>query len=295
MDTRVLTYFITVAQTNNITKASQILHISQPTLSRQIIELEETLGTPLFTRENRHLQLTKAGINFQKRAESILRIWDEAKTEAKSTTNELTGNLNLGCVLTNVSSWMMECVAEFQEAFPAVKINLIEGTADYLRQQLDNDLTEILCLIQPVEIAKYYSLPLEIEDEWGLIVSDKAEIANKLVITAADLSDLPLLLPKRNIVQNDLLDQLNFKVKQLNIRGTHEFLGNPLSLIRTGKYAAFAVRGAFDNYNQAGLTFIPFNTHPKTSHAIVWKKNTSLSPVSKAFIDFMQTKTQKKI
>lgn len=295
MDTRVLTYFITVAQTNNITKASQILHISQPTLSRQIIELEETLGTPLFTRENRHLQLTKAGINFQKRAESILRIWDEAKTEAKSTTNELTGNLNFGCVLTNVSSWMMESIAEFQEAFPAVKINLIEGTADYLRQQLDNDLTEILCLIQPVEIAKYSSLPLEIEDEWGLVVSDKTEIANKQIITAADLSDLPLLLPKRNIVQNDLLEQLNSKVKQLNIRGTHEFLGNPLSLIRTGKYATITVNGAFANYNQTGLTFIPFSTHPKTTHAIVWKKNTSLSPVGKAFIDFMQTKTQKKI
>lgn len=161
MDTRVIKYFLTVAHTNNITKAAKQLHITQPTLSRQIMDLESELGVTLFDRQQRRMELTQAGVLFQRRATTILQLLDQTEAELlRQDSDELTGTINLGCVVSSVSPYLMGLVDRFQQSHPAVRFNLFDGDGDFLRRQLDEAATELACLIEPVEAAKYNYLVL---------------------------------------------------------------------------------------------------------------------------------------
>lgn len=161
MDTRVIKYFLTVAHTNNITKAAKQLHITQPTLSRQIMDLESELGVTLFDRQQRRMELTQAGVLFQRRATTILQLLDQTEAELlRQDSDELTGTINLGCVVSSVSPYLMGLVDRFQQSHSAVRFNLFDGDGDFLRRQLDEAATELACLIEPVEAAKYNYLVL---------------------------------------------------------------------------------------------------------------------------------------
>ena len=149
MDTRVLKYFLAVAQTNNITKAAEQLHITQPTLSRQIMDLEAELDVKLFDRENRRLQLTKAGIIFQQRATTIVQLLHQTENELHQHEEELTGEINLGSAVSSVSSYITKLIAEFQKLYPNVIFNLSDGDGDVLRRQLDEGLDDLVCLLEP--------------------------------------------------------------------------------------------------------------------------------------------------
>lgn len=133
MDTRVLKYFLTVAQTNNITKAAEQLHITQPTLSRQIMDLETELDIKLFNRENRRLQLTKAGILFQQRATTMLQLLDQTENDLHQQEEALTGEINLGSAVSSVSPYITKLIFEFQKLYPNVVFNLSDGDGDVLR------------------------------------------------------------------------------------------------------------------------------------------------------------------
>ena len=159
MDTRVIKYFLAVAQINNITKAAKQLHITQPTLSRQIMDLEKELGVTLFDRRQRRMELTQAGVVFQRRATTLVQLLDQTKDELhKQNYNELSGTINLGCVVSSVSPFIMNLIDQFQQQHPAVQFNIFDGDGDYLRRQLDEAATELACLLEPVEAAKYLSL-----------------------------------------------------------------------------------------------------------------------------------------
>lgn len=179
MDTRVIKYFLTVAQTNNITHAAQQLHITQPTLSRQIIDLEKELGVTLFDRKQRRMTLTTEGILFQQRASTILSLIDHTKEELQNTEKELTGVIKIGCVVSKVSKFVMQTVYKFQKQYPNVKFNIYDGNGDLLRQRLDAGLDDLAVLIEPVEAAKYNFIVLPVREQWGLIVKSSDPLAKK--------------------------------------------------------------------------------------------------------------------
>lgn len=208
MDTRVIKYFLTVAQTNNITHAAQQLHITQPTLSRQMIDLEKELGVTLFDRKQRRMALTSEGVLFQQRASTILSLLDQTKQELQNTAEELTGVLNIGCVVSRVSKFVMQIVSSFQKKYPNVSFNLYDGNGDLLRQRLDSGLEDFAVLIEPVEAAKYNFIELPVHEQWGLIVKSADPLAKKQAITKSDLYKIPLIAPTRNIVRDEISDVL---------------------------------------------------------------------------------------
>ena len=133
MQTRVLKYFLTVAELNNITQAAERLHITQPTLSRQIMELEKELGVKLFDREKRQMHLNKAGVLFQQRAMTMITVLDQTKNELLAVNDQLSGTINIGMVESAVSDFMMRAVQKFQEKYPDVRFNILDGDGDTLR------------------------------------------------------------------------------------------------------------------------------------------------------------------
>lgn len=289
METRVLKYFLTVATTNNITKAAKQLHITQPTLSRQIMELEQELGTQLFDRHNpRRMQLTVAGALFQQRAAVLLQLLDQTKQELhRQNTTALNGTINLGCVVSSASPYLMHLVTKFQEHYPAVFFNIFDGDGDFLRRQLDEAATELACLIEPVEAAKYNYLVIPPREQWGIVLCTDDPLAKKTVFTRDDLYKLPLIIPHRNIVRDEVSDVLKLDQRKIHAMASSNQPSNALELVRTGRYYMLAIKGIVSLRHDPQLTFVPFAPVTTTGHVIVWKKNRQLTPAAKVFLQFI--------
>lgn len=289
MDTRVIKYFLTVAQTNNITRAAQQLHITQPTLSRQIIELEKELGVTLFDRQQRRMTLTNEGALFQQRASTILSLVNQTKQELQNTEEELTGVINIGCVVSKVSKLIMKIISNFQKKYPNVKFNLYDGNGDLLRQRLDSGLEDFAALIEPVEAAKYNFIVLPVRERWGLIVKSSDPLAKKKSITKDDLYKLPLIVPTRNIVRDEISDVLKLDQTKLNVMATNNLPSNAYELLKTGNYCLLGIEGIVDSFHDPKLTFIPFSPHKETGHVLAWQKNTVITPVMEKFLQEFAT------
>lgn len=295
METRVLKYFLTVARINNITKAARELHITQPTLSRQIMDLEKELGVTLFDRQKRHLQLTKQGALFQQKAILLLSLLDQTRQELQDSSNDLVGTVNLGCVVSHASSYVMKKVAAFQDRYPDVQFNIYDGNGDLLKQRLDTGLEDLVVLIQPIEAAKYNYVIMPIKERWGVFMRRDLPFANKKSITKTDLYQLPLILPVRNIVRDEVSDVLGLNQQKLTVKATNNLPNNTWELLRTGKYYAIAIQGLSQVYRDPQIKFVPFTPVKETGHVIAWRKNNPLSSAATRFLQFLTEDNQENI
>ena len=294
MDTRVLKYFLTVAHTNNITKAAEQLHITQPTLSRQIMDLEHELDVPLFDRSQRRLQLTKAGVLFQQRATTMLQLLDQTKDDLHQHEKELVGTVNLGCAVSAASIALMKLVDRFQATHPAVRFNIFDGDGDILRRQIDEGTADLACLLEPVEAAKYNYLVMPQKEHCGVIMRANDPLAKREHITKEDLYKLPLILPRRNIIRDEVSDVLQLDQAKLNIMASNNLPNNALELIRTGHYYAVAIKGVTDILKDPDVRFIPFSPAKETGHVMVWRKNNVLAPAAEKFLQYVVEESNKK-
>lgn len=294
MDIRVLKYFLTVAHTNNITRAAKQLHITQPTLSRQIMELEKELDTTLFDRDQHHLQLTEAGVLFQQRATTLLQLIDQTKDDLHQQEKELTGAVNLGCAVSTASPFLMRLVAEFQNQYPGVQFNVFDGDGDVLRRQVDEGTADLACLLEPVEAAKYNYLVLPIKEQWGVIMLKDDPLAKRESISKSDLYKLPLILPHRNIIRDEVSDVLKLDQTKLNVKASNNMPCNVLELIRTGHYYAVGIKGVVDVLHDPSLCFIPFSPKKETGHVVVWRRNNVLAPAAEKFLQFVAEKSNER-
>ena len=291
METRVLKYFLEVAKRNNITQAAEHLHITQPTLSRQIIELEKELGVQLFDREKRQMRLNKAGALFQQRAATILTLLDQTESELVNTQNELSGTINLGVVESAVANFIMQAVADFQDQYPAVRFNIFDGDGDTLRERLDQSLCDLIALIEPVEAAKYNYFSLPVREKWGLIMRKDDPLAKRQTIMAHDLYQLPLIVGRRNIVRDDILDGLHLDPQKLDWKIQINLPQNSRDLLLSGKYYHLGIYGVLEKYHDDRLTFVPFSPERTTGHLLAWRKNIQLTPVVEKFLQFVAERT----
>lgn len=292
METRVLNYFLMVAKTGNVTKAAENLHITQPTLSRQMVDLEDELGIKLFDRSNRRLDLTHAGVLFQERARMILNLIDQTENELNEQGDELSGTIHLGCVESSASIFIMQMVKKMQEKYPQVKFDLYTANGDDLKERLDQGLLDLALLIEPIEATKYNYFVLQIKDTWGIITRKDDEIAKKKAITASDLYKLPLTFVTRNLVRNDLADVLKLDINRLNILLNCNLPGNALQLVKMKGYYMLGLKGVMEMSDDPELAFVPIKPKKEIGHLIVWRKNSLVSPATERFIQLINDSVQ---
>ena len=292
METRVLKYFLKVAELNNITKAAAELHVTQPTLSRQIMDLETELGVQLFDREKHHMRLNKAGALFQQRATDILSLIDHTENELQQTGNELTGTINLGCVESNIADWLMHLVAVFQRKYPQVLFNLFDGDGDSLRERLDQGLCDLAVLIEPVEVAKYNYITLPVKESWGLIMRADDPLAQKQTLQFSDIAGKPLIFGRRSIVRNDVAEKTQLDPHDFNLKVSANLPHNTKELIKKEHYYHLGIKGIFQQFRDNDLAFVPVAGIGESSHLMTWRKNVSLSPATQAFLDLVETQVK---
>ncbi|WP_158682908.1 LysR family transcriptional regulator [Lactobacillus sp. CBA3605] len=292
MDTRVLHYFIVLTQVGNITKAATALHTTQPTLSRQLKELEVEVGATLFIRGKRSIILTDAGILFERRAQAILNDLAQTKRELKNNLTGLAGPIRIGCVESKVSPFVADWLATFQQQHPHSHFSLFSADGNTIREQIDQNQLDIGILLEPIESAKYFARTIPITETWGLIMASDAALAQKEFIIGRDLKDLRLLGPRRSILKNQIATWLRLDSDTLRFQGDRNLENNVLPLLLNHHYYDIGIDGILDFYQNQRLTFVPFSPLSQTRHTLIWRKNHSLSPTVQAFIDYVTTQIQ---
>lgn len=285
MELRTLHYFLMVAREENITRASEQLHMTQPALSRQLMQLEDEIGTQLLIRGKRKIQLTEAGMLLRRRAEEILDLVDKTERELNHH-EDLIGEITIGtadCLATHC--FLPELIQSFSKAYPQVSYHFHIGTADLMKERLDQGLIDIAILLEPVDITKYDFVRLPQKERWGLLVHSQSSLAQKEYVVPQDLLDIPLFNTRRSIVQNEIASWFKDDYQKLNFIATHDLLPNIISLVEKGFGNVITIEGAFYHYSTEYVKFIPFSPALITGSVFVWKKHQTLSPVVQSFIE----------
>ncbi len=285
MELRVLKYFLTVAQEKNITKAAEILHITQPTLSRQLIELEEELNVKLFIRGKRNITLTNNGLFLKERAEEILTLSEKTKNDFLNNKNIIKGIISIGCVEAECIKDFVETVKIFQNKYPNVQFDLYNGYGDDIIEKIEKGIVDIGVVLEPIDISKYDFIKLSQKEKWGLLVNIKNPLAEKNEISLNEFFSYPIILPKRGAVQNEILNWFSEKMINPNITAFYNLLSNVVILVEKELGCAVCMEGALSIKNNKNIKFIPFNPEKTTNGVIIWKKNKILSPCVSLFIE----------
>ena len=281
LETRVLRYFLAVAQEGSVTRAARALHLTQPTLSRQIRELEEELGQTLFSRGGRELSLTREGLLLRQRAEEIVGLAEITEKEFRSLGEKtVSGDLSLGCGESKALSFVTDALKVLQDEHPLIIPHFFSGNGEIVMDRLDKGLLDFAVLMGVENTERYYSLPLPNHDTWGLLMDKDDPMAQKKAITAEDLLDIPLILSSQSLSRDELSGWLGFPMSRLHIAATYTLLFNGSLMVRSGLGYALC----FDHIAPSGKDS-PFAFRPLTSPlSLVWKKHQILSAPAEAFL-----------
>ena len=273
MDLRLLEYFLAVARTGNITKAADQLHVTQPTISRQLMDLEETMGTQLLIRGKRQITLTDAGVLFQQRAQEIIDLMEKTRRDIADQNDLVGGTVVIGCVESCASRMLPEVLKEFSALHPRVRYELYSADGDDIREKLDRGELDFGILVEPVEAAKYDFLRLPYRETWGLLMRRDDPLARKDAVGRDDILSLPLILPRREIVQDNIAAWFGVDRGRLNIFSGHNLINNAALLVEAGLGYVVCVGGSFEIRGGENLCFVPFTPERTTGHVLAWKKN----------------------
>lgn len=284
MELRTLRYFLTTASEGNITRAADVLHVTQPTLSRQLMDLEKELGTTLVIRGKKGLSLTDDGLFFRQRAEEIVELADRLEQRFAEKSDSVTGVINIGASEAIGSRMMAKLICQFSQKYPLVQFNLYNEMADTIKDRLDKGLADIGLLLEPIDVYKYEYLRLAQKETWGILMRTDHPLADREVITPEDICDSPLILPMREKVREDIINWIGKDEKKLRIPLSYTLLSNAVLLVEEGMGCAFCLDGALAVRNSPALKFIPIYPEKMTRSVLVWKKNQLFSPATSLFI-----------
>lgn len=287
MDIRVLRYFLAAADQESISGAAQKLHVTQPTLSRQFMELEEELGHTLFIRTNRKLHLTTKGKLFYERAQAIVNLFDRTKEEIR-TDDEMAGEIRIASGETPALKSLAHAIARLQRQAPKVRIHIVSGAEAQVKSELLSGLTDFGVFVGKADTLGYSAIKLKQKDVWGLLTPMNGPFAGKKHIEASDLIGVPLLCSEQSFKRNEFDGWLNDLRHDLNIVGTFNLLYNAYVLAGSGVGHVLALGGIINPSPASGLFWLPL--HPKLECDIVvaWNRSRNLSPAANRLIALLK-------
>lgn len=286
MELRVLRYFQMVAREENITRAAQLLHVTQPTLSRQLMQLEDELGTKLFKRKNHSIFLTEDGMRLKKRCKDILELADQIDREFKGKQDGgISGKITIGSAETKSMADIAKVMEKFQEDNPLVQYEIYTANADDVKEKIENGTVDVGVLSEPVDISKFNFIRMNKKERWGILTRNDSYLAGKEYIEPKDLTGIPLIMVKRELVKNELGSWFGEYFDGLDIAAGYNLLNNAAILAQNniGSVLCFDVGADYDN-----LKFIPLNPEVKTGFVLVWRKNQTLPEAVSEFIKKMK-------
>ncbi len=287
LELRVLRYFTEVARAGSITGAARTLHISQPTLSKQLKELEGELGCKLFVRGNYNVRLTEEGILLRKRAEDILDMADKTLGEFKSLNDVTGGDVRIGCA----ESWLMRhlarAVMDFRLRYPGLRFHITSGDTRVVAGDLERGLSDFAVIAEPPDLSRYNHLALPDVDVWGVLMRKDHPLARKTTIRPEDLRGVPLISSPQSI-RADLPRWCGEFADQLDMIGTINLCYNGSVFVREGLGCMLTFDRLADVGPTSELCFRPLSPRLETKIYIIWKKYQVFTPIAGRLIDLLK-------
>jgi len=289
MEIRVLRYFLAIAREGSITNAANLLHLTQPTLSRQIHDLEEELGQKLFTRGSHSMTLTAEGMILRKRAEEIISMVDKTEAEFNYMENAIGGDIYIGGGETDAVKLVAQIAKQLRENYPGIRYHLYSGNSDDVTERLDKGLLDFGILIQPANITKYDYINIPAKDTWGVVMRKDSPLAEKNVIHKEDLLDVPLICSRQAISQersgNEFAKWFEEDFDKLDIVTTFNLVYNAAIMVDAGIGYAVTIDKIANTSENSSLCFRPLEPRLDSGLNIVWKKYQVFSSAAEIFLE----------
>ena len=291
MEIRELRYFLAVAREENITRAAESLHIAQPSLSKQLMELEKKLGKQLLIRGKKKITLTEEGVLLRKRAEEIVGLVEKTEQEISYDLEEVMGDIYIGGGAESVLS----AAAELRKEHPGIHFHFFSGDAVDIAERLHHGSLDFAVMLEPIDNVKHEFLSLPDQSEWGILMKKEDSLAAKQGITRADLKKLPLIMHRRIGLQNQIAHWAKTDLENLNIVATYNVVhGSPVPFVTQGLGYFLTTRDMLAPELDSRVCFLPLEPKLPTQVAFVWKKHAVLSKAAKAFLTQMKGKERRK-
>ncbi len=293
MELRVLKYFLVVARELNITRASHILHITQPTLSRQLKELEEELGTTLFIRGNKNISLTEEGLFFRKRAEEIVHLAEQTVDDLRID-DDIRGEVRIGSGETEGIKDVIDIMKDMKEVYPKISFHVTSGDKIDLLEKLDKGLIDFGVFLEPVDKVRYNYIKLPAKDRIGVLVRKDSSLAKKEFITKEDLLHAPLIVSRQLLEEVSLTQWFGVNLDELNIVATYNLVYNASLMVEEGLGYAVTLDKLINTSGDSSLCFVPLRPSITVDMYLMWKKYQIFSKASDAFLEKVEEKMTNK-
>lgn len=283
MELRVLNYFLAIAREENFTRAAQQLHITQPTLSRQIADLEQELGVKLFIRSNHNIILTEDGMILKRRAQEILSLADKTKRDFLQNDETLSGTISIGSGEFRSTEYLAKIISVFRKKYPNVKYEIYSGNANNIRDYIERGFLDLGLMSEPIDMRKYNFVNMPIKEQWGVFVPKDSPLSEKESISPEDLIGMSIVTATGDFNQSRIGKWLGDCREKVEIVATANLPYNEAVLVKEniGVMLSLKLNCTYDN-----LQFVPLNPILEVSTALGWKKEQIFSATTSAFIEF---------
>lgn len=287
MEIRLLETFLTIVEEGTISQAAVKLHISQPALSRQLRELEKSVGTQLLIRSNKQVQLTPAGRTLRTRAQDILSMVHTTREELAHPPRNIHGQLRIGAAESSSFGLIAKVIAEIQQDHPPVQAIIQSGNGYFLETGIDASTLTFGLFIEPWDLSRYKSIQMPETDVWGLLVRSDSQLAQLEHITVGQLSELPILTPERVVDNDGVSDWLSTGRAHLTVVGTYNLLFNAIHMVKQSIGSALCIDGLVAA-DDPSLTFIPLHPRMESRLHLAWRTDRHLTPLEQLFVDQLE-------
>ena len=284
MEIRVLRYFLEIARENNMSRAAERLHVSQPTLSKQIKDLEAELGKKLFRRGSTSVSLTDEGMLLRKRAEDILAMVDKTAEEFHELNNITGGEVHIGCAESYLIKHLARTIKNFKKKYPLFRYHLTSGNTEQLAERLDRGLIDFAVIAEPPNLERYNYIEVPGTDIWGLIIRKDDSLSEKKKISFEDLIGLDLICSEQGM-KFDISRWCGEKTDKLNLSGTFNLCYNGGVFVREGLGYMLGFEHLVDTGKDSELCFRPLTPGLETKMYVIWKKYQVFTPIAELLLD----------
>lgn len=288
MELRTMRYFLAVAREENMTRAAELLHVTQPTLSKQLKALEDELGKKLFTRHSFSIQLTEEGILLRKRAEDLVKMADKITTEFLTLDYVLGGDVYFGLAESYQIRYLASAIRRFKEAYPDLRYHITSGDTEQVTEKLDKGIIDFAVLAQEPNTAKYHYLAFPNADLWGLVMPKDNPLAEKNTICADDLIGLPLFCSEQGW-NNDISKWCGNSIEQLHLEGSFRLSYNGSLFVKEGLGCLLTFEHLIDTSPESGLIFRPLSPRLETKMYLIWKKYQIFTPIAERLLEMLKS------
>lgn len=284
MELRVLKYFIAVAREESMTRAADILHVTQPTLSKQIKDLEDEIGKKLFNRTNYAIKLTAEGEILYKRALDIVNLANDAVEELKAMTEATGGNVNIGAAETDSIKYLARIIKQLQQECAGIIVSIYSGDSESVEYKLDKGQLDFALVVRDFDLNKYNFIELPYKDTYGLICRSDNPLCKKNKITFDDMINEPIIVSRQSLA-HDLRKWAGERVDELTIAATGDIPFNLSLLVKEGIGSLLCFDKIINTTETSNLRYIPLDPPMLSPLYIIWKKNAELTPPARKLME----------